>query len=241
MIGSQHSLKEKSAIVQGILRNEKDKPFVRWFLMTRTSTSCLALVESSFLLITILSSIFIFSLTLFTIRLTYLSWQNIKMSFPRFQAAFIMTAKKKSLLFTSLQSLLTHLAFRWMSLENWDYVRQTPKAHDILQLQCYWQHLYDLVNTTYTEPLLAVIIEQIAWAQVNHKVSEYPPNRWPGTCGTINHVHWGPGWLIAEAHSSIVNTDPLVDGWFISDFYAFNYLLKGLRHGTKVAYSSWSR
>jgi hypothetical protein len=33
--------------------------------------------------------------------------------------------------------------------------------------------------------------------------------------------------ILAATHPSITNADPTEDGWFISDFYAFNYLLKG--------------
>ena len=33
--------------------------------------------------------------------------------------------------------------------------------------------------------------------------------------------------ILAATHPSITSADPMKDGWFISDFYAFNYLLKG--------------
>ncbi|KAJ5834808.1 hypothetical protein N7447_000834 [Penicillium robsamsonii] len=34
--------------------------------------------------------------------------------------------------------------------------------------------------------------------------------------------------ILAATHPTVSTADPLDDGWFISDFYAFNYLLKGL-------------
>ncbi|CDM31515.1 unnamed protein product [Penicillium roqueforti FM164] len=33
--------------------------------------------------------------------------------------------------------------------------------------------------------------------------------------------------ILATTHPSINSAHPLRDGWFISDFYTFNYLLKG--------------
>ncbi|KAJ5970425.1 uncharacterized protein N7479_000343 [Penicillium vulpinum] len=34
--------------------------------------------------------------------------------------------------------------------------------------------------------------------------------------------------ILAATHPTVSTADPSDDGWFISDFYAFNYLLKGL-------------
>ena len=34
--------------------------------------------------------------------------------------------------------------------------------------------------------------------------------------------------IVAATHPTISTGDPIRDGWFLSDFYAFNYLLKGL-------------
>ncbi|KAJ5800020.1 uncharacterized protein N7518_002088 [Penicillium psychrosexuale] len=34
--------------------------------------------------------------------------------------------------------------------------------------------------------------------------------------------------ILAATHPTLSTADSIDDGWFISDFYAFNYLLRGL-------------
>lgn len=36
--------------------------------------------------------------------------------------------------------------------------------------------------------------------------------------------------IVAAASPSVTEGSPSLDGWFLSDFYAFNYLFKGLGH-----------
>ncbi|KAI1828352.1 hypothetical protein F4861DRAFT_489775 [Xylaria intraflava] len=40
-------------------------------------------------------------------------------------------------------------------------------------------------------------------------------------------------YILAAAHPTVSQADPAIDGWFLSDFYAFNYLFKGLGSGQK--------
>ncbi len=35
-------------------------------------------------------------------------------------------------------------------------------------------------------------------------------------------------YIVAATHPTVNTGDPKDDGWFLSDFYAFNYLYKGL-------------
>lgn len=38
-------------------------------------------------------------------------------------------------------------------------------------------------------------------------------------------------YIVAAAHPNSQQANPTEDGWFLSDFYAFNYLFKGLGAG----------
>ncbi|RYC55114.1 hypothetical protein CHU98_g11094 [Xylaria longipes] len=44
------------------------------------------------------------------------------------------------------------------------------------------------------------------------------------------HPH---SYILAAAHPTIDQADPAIDGWVLSDFYAFNYLFKGIGSGQK--------
>ncbi|KAI1751919.1 hypothetical protein F4782DRAFT_531159 [Xylaria castorea] len=44
------------------------------------------------------------------------------------------------------------------------------------------------------------------------------------------HPH---SYILAAAHPTVSQADPAIDGWILSDFYAFNYLFKGIGSGQK--------
>lgn len=61
-------------------------------------------------------------------------------------------------------------------------------------------------------------------------------------CGHIRNQEWAPSIffsfppatihdnciILAATHPTVQTGDPCKDGWFLANFYAFNYMLKGL-------------
>jgi len=73
----------------------------------------------------------------------------------------------------------------------------------------------------------------LAWGGTYKELSPYPQTFLTHSSPTIHENCI----IVTPTHPTVQTGHQAKDGWFLSDFYAFNYLLKRLRYRSNLAYS----